>query len=92
MSIALSDVIFLVEYNSSSSFVCWKDDDVIILLQRIQCCNLVSCLVWFWCLCFANDRAEISTIVSASSVGIPAKTVSILATWSTAGIVVGVIE
>ena len=31
-------------------------------------------------------------IVSASSVGIPAKTVSILATSSTAGIVVGVIE
>ena len=31
-------------------------------------------------------------MVSASSVGIPAKTVSILATRSTPGIVVGVIE
>ena len=31
-------------------------------------------------------------MVSTSSVGVPAKTVSILATSSTAGIVVGVIE
>ena len=38
MLIALSDVIVFVEYNSSSSFVCWKDDDVILksLMARVQ--------------------------------------------------------
>ena len=74
--------------DSSCSFVCWKDDDVIILSQRFQCCKLISCQFGFRTCVLRITELKSARMVSASSVGIPAKTVSILTTSSTAGTVI----